>query len=86
MLSGRYLDQIPDGAIGFLGTQNAHPTNHIGSDLTQWQVPIVSKTATEIVLEQDRSYTLGMSFLGCIASLDGSVIYWINDTSPLPEE
>lgn len=83
-LRGRHFDLIPDEAIGFVSSANDNPTVHLGSDEVRWLFSIISKTKTEMVLRQDTSYSMAASYLGCIASADGSNVYWVNDTSPLP--
>lgn len=46
---------------------------------------ITSQSDTSLTLEQNLHFTHNMpTYLGAIVSLDGSVIYWVNDTRPLP--
>ena len=83
-ITGRHFELIPDGAVGFLSESNDDPERHKGSDQGRYKLNIVSRTGSEIVLEQSEGYSLATSYLGCIASEDGSEVYWVNNTSPLP--
>lgn len=56
-----------------------------GDDNNVHMYNIVSKTENEIRLQHaDTTALPNPSYLGALASLDGTEVYWINNSAPLP--
>lgn len=86
VLSGVNFDMIPSDAIAMASTSNENPLQlrYYTSD-NSYIFTMISKTDNEIVFEQDgiHSHSTGM-YLGAILSPDRNVVYWINETRPMP--
>lgn len=64
---------------------NDDPTALINSTDQTHIYSIISKQDMEMTLKQSQQGTHGANtFIGCIVSVDRQIIYWINDTNPLP--
>lgn len=84
-LSGINFNQIPDDAVGILADNNNLPLANINENHDNWLFDIVSKENTSMRLTQRIEAAHGRStYLGGIVSRNRSIIYWVNDSKPLP--
>jgi hypothetical protein len=84
-LSGGGFDYIPSNAIGILSGNNNEPLMYRNVESTSYILDIRSKSNTRISLRAE-SGTKHSSpiYLGAILSPDRQVIYWVNNTQPIP--
>lgn len=76
---------IPMNAVGVLATNNNEPARYVGTTADTLIYDIVEKSNTRMYLRvRVQSSTAQNVYLGAISSPDGSNIYWINETRPLP--
>lgn len=84
-LKGFGFNSIPAGAVGRLSYSNNNPQAYKEDDtgIHSYSIEVVSNN--EIIARKNSpTYTVGDTYLGCICSADGSVVYWTNETKPLP--
>ena len=76
---------VPDDAIGINAFYNDDPTGEVQTAAIANITPIVSRTNNTIVFRQPdiHAHTLP-TYLGTIVSHDRQIIYWVNNTRPLP--
>lgn len=82
-LIGRGFDNIPNDAIGIMSTENDNPTAHLNAETSDYDFELTLKSSYSMTFERTARY-LPNSYLGCIASADRSIVYWVNDTRPIP--
>lgn len=76
---------IPLNAVGVLSNTNDDPTRNVGTTYDTLTYDIVSKSSTQLSLRVRVESAWGQPlYLGAITSPDGSEIYWVNNTKPLP--
>ena len=84
-MTGSNFLQIPDNAIGIIASDNDNPTENIDTSDANFEFRIKEKASNVITFEHigpslfSRNY-----YLGVIVSADRQVVYWVNDTKPLP--
>ena len=84
-LIGNHLLGIPSDAVGVLATSNDNPTQFVGTTLEALLLDIVERSNTRLLLRIESGSTASNPiYLGAIASRSGNVVYWVNDTRPLP--
>lgn len=84
-IMGANLMQIPNGAIGVMSTDNDNPTMNVGNITAVNSGVYTALNNGSAQVRQDVSHTINSpAYLGAIVSADGSVIYWVNNTRPLP--
>lgn len=85
VLSGRNFRYVENEALGVAATSNANPTERKDSTNNIVLYDIVEKTDSRLVLKQKEETAIGhANFLGCLVSADRQVVYWVNETEPLP--
>lgn len=87
-IQGRGLLQIPANAVARWSLYNDNPT---WAQTGTWEggvFAILDRTDTSIVFRASTNHTYDLNdvpfYLGCITSPDGSIVYWINNSQPLP--
>ena len=85
VLRGERFDSIPSDAVGIYATENIAPLQNRYQTDTGYLFSIDSNTGSEMVLHplvplQHSSH----NFLGGIVSADRQIVYWENNTMPLP--
>lgn len=81
-LHGHGLSNIPSNAVGVWATDNNDP---LASRETPYPMTILEKNDELLVIGQSYDSSHATPFyLGAILSPDRQVVYWINDTKPLP--
>lgn len=63
---------------------NNYPTAHVGATQAYWRVYLTQKTDSVMRFAASGATELAAVYLGAIASEDGSKIYWVNESKPLP--
>lgn len=82
---GEYLDSIPNDAIGVLSSDNDNPLQNRDSASDVIVIPLVNQTKWSLEFEQETEHTSTQpSYLGAILSRDRQVVYWVNESRPLP--
>lgn len=84
-LTGSGFDWLPSDALGIRATSNDNPLEFINSgSLSLYD--ITEKSDTRIVLARQGGVgPIGSrGYLGAIVSNDRNIIYWVNDSQPLP--
>ena len=76
---------LPDDAVGIFAKSNDNPLEYRYTQNLYMQFGIVLKTQTQMVMRQKTVTTHNQNnYLGAIVSEDRSIVYWINDTKPIP--
>lgn len=85
VVSGSGFDVIPQNAVGIVAYTNGDPLRFRYDFDPVHTFSIVDKSDDEITLVHDGvSAPSNGSYLGAILSADRSVVYWINNSRPLP--
>ena len=79
-VDGQWLTNLPDDAKGHFSTSNRRPTEGIQRG---WNIELTEKSFNHVRFEHDSHFAVNI-YLGCITNADNSVIYWVNDSEPLP--
>lgn len=83
-LTGRFLENVPLGAVGFLSSLNDNPTQTLNTTNEAFRLTMISKTDTQMVFRHENVHTFNYPlYLGCIATQNGELL-WVNRTKPLP--
>lgn len=82
---GRFFDRIQDGSIGIYATSNDDPLAKRYSMNNNDLFDIVNKSDTTMRVEArvQQSHSSN-NFLGALVSQDREIVYWVNNTRPLP--
>ena len=84
-MTGANFHLIPNNAVGILAWSNSDPLTYLNSNDGKYLFDIVEKSETRMRVSQRVESTHGSkNFLGAIVSADRNVIYWVNNTEPLP--
>lgn len=84
-LTGRFFDRLPDDAIGVMALSNNNPLQFRYSVEATQTFKIDAKTSKTLEMSQITASAHDKSvYLGAILSADHEIIYWINNTNPLP--
>lgn len=85
IVRGKGFNLIPDNAVGVGSQGNDEPLDHQYTEFGSWIYDIESKTPTEMVLKQRAvAQHASPSYLGAILSQDREVVFYQNDSKPLP--
>lgn len=85
MLRGDGLSLIPSNAVGIMATSNQDPLAFLGTDDPGYLYDITEHSNMRIVVSQRAAGPHSRNtYLGAITSPDGSVVYWVNESEPLP--
>lgn len=85
VLEGMYFDYLPDSAVGVLAYDNDNPLEMRDTQLASQLFDIVEKTDTQVrFVARTLTNHPRSSYFGGIVSADRSVVYWENNTKPLP--
>lgn len=73
------------GAVAFLSNDNNNPTKYVGTGVPQlvMDIEVTSENRATATVRQ----VVGHShpyYIGAIATVDGSTVFWVNNTRPLP--
>lgn len=87
-LRGKGFAHLPDHVVGIQAESNDDPLSNRNAVNRRLLFNVAIKTDTEMTLvAADGGSTHGGNvYLGAVLSSDREVIYWLNDTRPLPEE
>lgn len=83
-INGSGFDLIPNDAIGLPATNNDEPLQFLLTTDTHLVAQIVSYSDTSIRFVASGDSSHNALYLGCIVSADRSVVYWVNESRPLP--
>lgn len=85
VLSGERFQNIPSEAVGVFAWDNNNPLLYRNTTDGQYLYDIVEKTSTEMTLRcrVPREDHIA-NYLGAIVSPDRQIVYWVNDTKPIP--
>lgn len=83
-INGSGFDLIPINAIGLPATNNDEPLQFLNTTDTHLVAQIVSHSDASISFAASGASSHNALYLGCIVSADRSVVYWINESRPLP--
>lgn len=85
ILEGVNFSMVPSNAIGLIATDNNNPLELIEATSPAVILSVGQNTDTAMSLLNDSSHTLNEpSYLGAIVSNDRQVVYWVNQSRPLP--
>ena len=85
MLRGRGFDLIPDDAVGTISAHNDDPLESRNSSTPTQIFEITAKSDTEMVISQATAASHRVpTYVGAILSKDRNIVFWENDTAPLP--
>lgn len=85
-LIGHNFDEIPYNAVGVLSTDNENPLMH-QKDATNYATIVqMSGRKLSMMTEPITSGSVANKpiYLGAIVSADRNIVYWVNNTSPIP--
>lgn len=87
-LRGKGFARLPDNVVGIQAESNDNPLKNRYGVNRRLLFNVDTKTDTEMTLiAADGGSTHGGSvYLGAVLSSDREMVYWLNDTRPLPEE
>ena len=76
---------LRNGALGKISYDNDAPLSfrYDNQDTHTFDVEVISNTEAVLRYRQTAAPS-PYNYLGCIVSFDGSVVYWVNETRPLP--
>lgn len=84
-LTGYNFDVLPQGVLAFLANSNDDPTRNLGSTSNSFIMDIeVTSVNTATATARSTGAHSSPYYIGVIASADGSTVYWVNNTRPLP--
>lgn len=83
-IEGRNLDLLPNDIIGVVSNHNDNPLEGRYSVDDNFYCQVVSITTNTLVLSARSAVPHGALYLGGIVSNDRTVVYWQNDSAPLP--
>ena len=76
---------LPDNAIGVYSSDNDNPLQHRYDRESYRVFDITSRSDTNLVLTAREATTvIAAVYLGAIVSPNGNVVYWTNNSKPLP--
>ena len=82
---GDNLNTIPSDSIGVYAANNNFPLQHRYDRQPFGEFEIVEQTQYKLTLRpKEETILKGAVYLGGIVSLDGEIVYWVNNTKPLP--
>ena len=81
---GNGFDVLPFDAIGVPMIANDRPLEYRDTIAPQAIMEIVERSDTRIVVRSGTEVIHAQSSIGALVSSDRSVVYWVNDTNPLP--
>ena len=84
-VTGIRFDRLPAGVIGIRSTANDDPLmqRDLTDDNHTYDIEVVDENTMNVVLRGDTA-PAGASYFSAILSEDRSIVYWTNDTNPLP--
>lgn len=81
-LTGEDLNLIPEDVIGIGAINNDEPLAYLQAGTA---LSVISRTESSIEISQGVTISHGApTYLGALVSSDRSIIYWVNNTRPLP--
>lgn len=83
-LRGEGFDTLPSDTIAVPSPFNVTPLANLDSDDPNVIMTIESRTPTEIVFAAAEAVQHNAAYIGGIVSNDRQVVYWVNDSQPLP--
>lgn len=82
---GHRFDLIPSDAVGVLSGLNRAPEAQRYSTSTSWTASVLVQDGSHLMVTQDAAHPHTTPvYLGAIVSNDRSVVYWVNNSQPLP--
>lgn len=83
-MTGSDFELLPDDVVGILSNHNEDPLEGRYWMNDNAYCSVVSKSENEIKLAAERSSSHEELYLGAIVSKDRTIVYWQNDSAPLP--
>lgn len=83
-LIGSGFGVLPDDAIGVPMSHNDNPLENRNSTQVTHVMHIVERSANRIVVRAEQSSWHPAGSIGGLVSSDRRVVYWENDTNPIP--
>lgn len=85
ILDGYRFDLMPEGAVAFLSNVNSNPTMNVGSTnrAVIMDISVLSEHTAKAVARQVVTHSTPY-YIGALATEDGSEVFWVNNTRPLP--
>lgn len=81
---GQNFDRLPEVIRGWGATTNSNPAGLVGENDPHYLYHVVSRTATEIVMELAAETSFSApGYFGAITNAENEVL-WVNETAPLP--
>ena len=78
------FDMLPSDVVGFPMTSNDDPLRYRNADAPSAVMLLVERSNTRIVMRASEEAHHGLTSIGGLVSNDRSIVYWENDTNPLP--
>lgn len=78
------MAQIPNDALALLSDNNGSPLRYRYSEDPALHAPVVERGDGFIRFDNNITVDQSACYLGAIVSANRSIIYWENDTEPLP--
>lgn len=84
-LTGYRINLIQTGAVAILSNSNDNPMINIQTTNPSliMDIEVLSENAATATVRQGATHSVPY-YIGVIASADRSVVYWVNNTRPLP--
>ena len=83
-LIGGGFDLLPDDAIGNISENNNNPLDNLAAGGAYYHPAIIERTDKRIVFRGVSHNYPRPYYLGAIVSSDKQIIYWRNESSPIP--
>ena len=85
VLRGRGFNNLPSPIYGKISSDNDDPEQHRYESANDILLNVEVISDTELALTHRTEATFpGGSYVGVLANANGSEVYWINETRPLP--
>ena len=75
---------MPSDIVGVPSINNAEPLMNRYNTSTSVVMKVVNRTDTEMEFATDIASSHGNTYFGGILSANREVVYWMNDSKPLP--
>ena len=84
-MTGEHFAQIPNNAVGLYAVSNDDPLASRYGDVDWYFYDIVENTGTSMRLVSRNAFGHAVAnYLGGIVSADRQIVYWVNNSRPLP--
>lgn len=83
-LKGQGFMALPDDAVAVPMTSNDEPLQYRDATSRRVLMTISARSGSEVTFTAGISTDHGIGSIGAILSADRSLVYWMNNTRPLP--